>query len=148
MGAFAIPGIRMNDLEQRSLYSLQSTKEFKSIAITSARLVDDDIVNAVPVEGSRCRLISIISLLLLVGIILIVVLTQRSWNDPNPEWAKNPFLEKLKPNLTISSLQELENPDSVPYQALDWLLHTSNFEDYSFDCRFQRFAMAAFYFAT
>jgi hypothetical protein len=152
VGAFAVGG-NFGDMEQRSLpdeglATTESTKNFAAISITSARLVNDDIVNAVPIKGLRCRLISIFSLLLSVGITLVVILTRGASRDSNLIMSKDAFVESLKPLLTKTSRQELEMPGSVPALALDWLLVTSNFEAYSFDHQVQGFAMAACYCST
>jgi hypothetical protein len=136
VGAFPIPGIagRMNEEEElsepnRSLSHEPSFKELTSIAITSARLVDDDIVNAVPVQGSRYKFIFIVSLILLVGtIILIVVLTRRPTNDPTNAFTNDPpkdlsaeddLTEKIKLLLTNASRQELDIADSALSQAMN-----------------------------
>jgi hypothetical protein len=164
VGAFPIPGIgrRMDDVEEpsepnRSLSNVPSSKELTSIAITSARLVDDDIVNAVPVQGSRYKFISLVSLILLVGtIILIVVLTRRSANDPMKDFTNDPpkdpsaddLIEKIKLLLSNSSRQELDTPYSALSQAMNWLLYVSNFKNDSFDRQIQRFAMVALYSST
>jgi hypothetical protein len=156
VGDFSVPGIGgdANDMEEGSLPDsgismTQSAIEHTPIPITSARLVDDDIVTAIPIKGSRRRLIFIASLILIIGIVILaVVLTRRSTKDPNLLLAENNLLEKLKPLLTDSSRQELEVPELVLYQALNWLLYKSNFEAYSFDRQVQRFAMAALYYST
>jgi hypothetical protein len=104
----------------------ESTDNMNSIGITNARLVKDEIiVNAVPVPRRRFRLISLVSLSLLVGIILAVIFTRNK--GPNLDLAKNALLDNLKPLLTNSPGQQLDNPQSAPALALDWLLNKSNF---------------------
>jgi Leucine-rich repeat (LRR) protein len=155
VGAFAVAGIQsgMNDVEQmslshRSLSMVQSNKDLAAIQITSARLVADDVVNAVPIEMTRCKVISTVSFIVLTGIIiLIVILTRRSSNDPDTELAATALLEKLEPLLTHASRDELKIPDSVPSLAFSWL-EKSNFRDFPFTRQVQRFAMAAFFFST
>jgi hypothetical protein len=161
IGAFAVAGInreRQDDeessLPDRSLSMTQITPNKSYIAVTSARLVDDEIVQAVPIENSiskswtKYRLV-IFSMIVLVGIItLSVVLTRKAVNDPKLDSAATVLLEKLKPLLTATSRDELDIPGSVPSLALDWLLHKSNFNAYSFERQVQRFGMATFYFST
>ena len=113
VGSVDVPGTdgRWNDMEERSVPNISSsptssTKDFTPEAITNARLLVE-IVNADTLKASRCRLISIVSLLLLVGIILIVVLTRRSTTDPALEsaenTAENALEEKIKSLLTDKS---------------------------------------------
>jgi Leucine Rich Repeat len=139
-----------------------------SVTITSARLVDDVIVNVIRIEDSlidkdtpdnvnavtkkgaflKYRLIAIVSLLVLVGMIIPAVVLTRQYPNDFPISAKDAFLEKLKLILTNSSRQELESPGSGQASALDWLFDESNFSAYSFDRQLQRFAMVAFYYST
>jgi Leucine-rich repeat (LRR) protein len=157
VGALAVAGIgrRMDDVEETS-FPYDPSKDQTSVVIMNARLVEDDIVNAVPLEGPspksvmKYRLLFILSSILLVGIICLVVLflTRRLSSDPRLNPASSLFLEALKPLLTNKSLHDLETSESVPSLALYWLLEKSNFDAYSIDRQIQRFALAAFYYAT
>jgi hypothetical protein len=119
------------------------------VTITSAQIVDDVVINAIPEDpkkGSilKYRLISIVSLLLLAGIIIpSVILTRKPQND----LSSKALLDNLKSLLSNTSLQELELPTSVPSLAIDWLFHRSNFNAYSFDRHVQRYAVASFFFS-
>jgi hypothetical protein len=175
VGAFAITGIQeeSNGVDERTLaYSrlsmTHSGQDPTSVTITSARLVDDVIVNVIRIEDSlidkdtpdnvnavtkkgaflKYRLIAIVSLLVLVGMIIPAVVLTRQYPNDFPISAKDAFLEKLKLILTNSSRQELESPGSGQASALDWLFDKSNFSAYSFDRQLQRFAMVAFYYST
>jgi Leucine-rich repeat (LRR) protein len=58
------------------------------------------------------------------------------------------LLQNLKRHLSNASFQELESPYSMQSLALDWLLNSLTFENYSSDRQLQRFALALFYFST
>jgi hypothetical protein len=175
VGAFAITGIQeeSNDVDERTLaYSrlsmTHSGQDPTYVTITSARVVDDVIVNAIRIEDSlidedipdnvdavtrkgaflKYGLIAIVSLLVLAGMIIPAVVLTRQYPNGFPISAKNAFLEKLKPILTNSSRQELESPGSSQSLALDWLFNKSNFSAHSFACQLQRFAMATFFYST
>jgi hypothetical protein len=179
VGAFEVVGIPegIHDGDEQGLqytrFSLEHPdQEAASVTITGAQVVDDVVLNAVPVEDSlfdndvlnnrnaapkqgsrKYWLICIVSLFLLAGIVIpAVILTKKSQNDSQivdtDTTAAKDLLENLKPLLPTKSLIELELPDSVPSLALDWLLNHSNFKSYAFGRQVQRFAMALFYFST
>jgi Leucine-rich repeat (LRR) protein len=165
VGAFAIAGIGrgVSEVEERSLEDgIMLTAQRSSTKII-ARVVDDAFVNAVPVENSdyklkrMCMIMTIVSLLLLAGIIAtIIIFTRRSPSETNlnPEAdiesddEADVFLKKLKPLLSDKSLQDLEFPETATSMALDWIVKSLNVTTYSFDRQVQRFAMAAFFFST
>ena len=98
--------------------------------------------------------IAIVLLSLLMAIIIPTILLTRqspqaSPNDsPIADAATDEFLRELKPLLTTASLQKLDFPGTSQASALAWLLNNSNFQQYSFDRKVQRFAMAVFFYST
>ena len=130
VGAFAVAGIRggRNDVNEQSFQdsTLHATQDTTSLTITSARVVEDFVINAIPLDNSlfdnevssnvnsdpkkgsilKYSLITIISLLLLTGITVpAVILTRKSLKDSSKSSATT-FLEKLIPLLTNISRQE------------------------------------------
>jgi Leucine-rich repeat (LRR) protein len=91
-------------------------------------------------------------------IIPTFILTRQSPNDSTDvdsaanatsrSGQEDELLQNLKRHLSNASFQELESPYSMQSLALDWLLNSSTFGNYSSDRQLQRFAMALFYFST
>ena len=128
------------------------------------------------VKSRKCRLMSALAVILVVGLIVaVVLLTQNSSKslpssateapafDTNEtkspqspsqaptfdsETASNQFLAELMPLLSNESLAALNDTDSPQSQSLRWLLETSNFQDWPFHQQVQRYAMATIYYAT
>jgi Leucine-rich repeat (LRR) protein len=153
VGAFCVAGIggvvcdvEGHGLPDRNLTMTQPTP----IPITNTRIVNNDNLNAIPLEGfllkfsMRCKIILAISLLLLTAIIILVVISLlRSSNATSDVLA-----EKLKPFLTAIIRTELEVDLLATSLAFDWLLNDSRFNNYSFEHQIQQFALAQFFSTT
>jgi sensor histidine kinase YesM len=129
-------------LPYRNLTMTQPTP----IPITNVRIVNNDIVNAIPLKGYllkvliRCKIILVISLLLLTAIIIHVIISiLRSSNATSDD---DVLAEKMKPFATAISRTELEDNLSTTLLAVKWLVNDSRFNGYSFDRQIQRFALA------
>jgi hypothetical protein len=136
VGAFNIPGIGgvVSNVEELSLPDRNlSMTQPTPVPITNARIVNNDIVNAIPLEGfllkfsNKCKIILVISLLLLTAIIILVVISiLRSSNVTSDA---DLLAEKLKPFLTAISPEELEDNLLATSLAFDWLVNDSRFND-------------------
>lgn len=142
VGAYNVTGIQggINEVDEQRLTMTQTSQELTSATITCAQVVDNVVINAIPVSPEKSLilkyiLMSFVFLLLLAGIVIpSVILTRKSPSDsPNVDSAASAALENLKPLLTNTSHQELELPESVPSLALNWLLYGSNFKAHSFE---------------
>jgi hypothetical protein len=158
VGAFAVAGIGggISNVEELSLHNeTLSMIQQAPVTITNARVINDDIVSATPLEGlilnfsTRCWFISIVLLLLLMGIIIsVIVLTRISVSDSKLDSEADILIQQLKALLSNKSRQELENPEAAASLALNWLYYSSNFNAYSFDRQVQRFVLAALFFSS
>lgn len=147
-----------------------------SISIVTARVVDEEnqgpigpFVEAKPMrlpshhettrnvfKNRKVQIALVLTALLAVGLVVgvIVVLTSGGaktdktpaidFNDP----AVAEFKVALQPLLSEDSLKSLDSANTPQSQSLQWLSQQSNFEEWSFDRKLQRYAMGTFYFAT
>jgi hypothetical protein len=158
VGAFNVAGVEevVSDVEELSLPDRNlSMTQPTSVPITNARIVDDDIVNAVPLEGfllkvsTRCKIISVISLLLVIAMIIFVIILIVRSSEVSKKISDADVLKgKLRPLLTAVSRQELEDNESATSLAFDWLVNDSISTNYTFTLQIQRFALAQFFYST
>jgi Leucine rich repeat len=180
-GAFPVAG-RLGRESSIDVSSLSGTAEATTVSditaftVLHARVVDDEspIVEATlmgeskPTEtqhwkallkSRKCRIISALTLALIVGVIVAVLLVTQNGSKIAPssevqvprsdnETSRNIFLAELKPLLSNESMSAIDNPDSPQALSLGWLLERSNFQAWPFRRQLQRFAMATIYYAT